>query len=52
VAGNGFNGNTEQAFIGTPAGSAAIPLASGWSYALGIAIDDYGFSRRVQGDIG
>jgi hypothetical protein len=42
VAGAGYNGATQQAFIGTPSGGAPIPLPTGWSQMYAQAINASG----------
>jgi hypothetical protein len=42
VAGYGFNGSANQAFIGSPSGSAAIPFPSGWTSSEGNGINNLG----------
>jgi hypothetical protein len=42
VAGFGFNGNTTQAFIGSPEGSIPVPMPAGFTSAYAFAINDSG----------
>jgi hypothetical protein len=42
VAGVGNNGTGNQAFIGTPSGSAPIPYPSGWITGIGQAVNNSG----------
>jgi hypothetical protein len=54
VAGYGFNGSFNQAFIGSLSGGTAIPLPAGWTSSYGAAVNDsgqvagYGYNGTAQ----